>query len=114
MPEARSPKGREEAAFRHHYATLLNRPDVTGVGMGLRKRNGRLTDEKVLKVFVAHKRKGSDLPSGAVLPLTLAAPSGYACLDARPWAGQVLRIMRSPSAPSRSAFVTGKAARTAS
>jgi hypothetical protein len=81
MPEVRSPNGREEAAFRHHYAALLNRPDVTGVGMGLRKRDGRLTDEKVLKVFVAHKRKGSDLPSGAVLPPTLAAPSGTVAVD---------------------------------
>jgi hypothetical protein len=68
--------GAEEATYRHHATDLLNRPGVTGVGFGLRRRNGKLTDEVVVKVFVAHKRREGDMPAGAVLPKTLDAPRG--------------------------------------
>jgi hypothetical protein len=81
MSDGRPPKGREEAAYRHHYAALLHRPDITGIGIGLRKRNGRLINEKVVKVFVAHKRSESDLPAGAMLPRVLTAPDGAAAVD---------------------------------
>ena len=68
--------GREEATYRHHAADLLDRPGVTGVGFGLRRRKGKLTDEVVVKVFVAHKRQPGDMPAGAMLPKTLDAPQG--------------------------------------
>jgi hypothetical protein len=68
--------GPEEATYRHHARDLFNRPGVTGVALGLRRRNGELTDEVVVKVFVAHKRREGDMPSGAMLPKTLDGPSG--------------------------------------
>jgi hypothetical protein len=68
--------GAEEATYRHHAVDLLNRPGVTGVGFGLRRRNGKLTDEVVVKVFVAYKRREGDMPGGAVLPKKLDAPQG--------------------------------------
>ena len=76
MSNGQKRHGREEAAYHHHHAALLSRPGVTGVGLGLRKRGGRLTDEVVVKVFVAHKRQKADLPASAVMPATLEAPQG--------------------------------------
>ena len=70
--------GREEATYRHHAAALLGRPGVTGVALGLRRYSGKLTDEVVVKVFVAHKRREGDMPSGAMLPKTLDGPEGAA------------------------------------
>jgi hypothetical protein len=81
MSDDQKRNGRKEAAYRHHHAALLNRPGVTGVGLGLRRRGGRLTDEVVVKVFVAHKREKADLPAGAVMPATLEAPQGAAAVD---------------------------------
>lgn len=76
MARRKTRGGAEEATFRHHAADLLNRPGVTGVGFGLRRRNGKLTDEVVVKVFVAHKRRPDDMPSGAMLPKMLGGPHG--------------------------------------
>jgi hypothetical protein len=70
-----------EAVHRRHHAALLNRPGVTGVGLGLRKRDGQLTDEVVVKVFVAHKQKETHLAAAAVLPRTLTAPEGAIGVD---------------------------------
>jgi hypothetical protein len=81
MSYGQAPNRREQEAHRRHHWALLNRPGVTGVGLGLRKRAGQLTDEVVVKVFVAHKRKECDLPSGTVLPRTLPAPGGTAAVD---------------------------------
>lgn len=69
-------KGREEATYRQNASALLKRPGVTGVGLGLRRRNGKLTDEVVVKVFVAHKRSAADLPSGALMPKDLKGSDG--------------------------------------
>lgn len=68
--------GPEEATYHHHAVDLLNRPGVTGVGFGLRRRKGKLTEEVVVKVFVAQKRREGDMPSGALLPKMLEAPHG--------------------------------------
>jgi hypothetical protein len=81
MPDGQTPHGREQAAYRYHHKALLHRPGVTAVGLGLRKRDGRLTDEVVVKVFVAHKRNKSALSAHAVLPHTLQAPDGEAAVD---------------------------------
>jgi hypothetical protein len=81
MSDGQSANRHAEAVHRHHVKALLNRPGVTGVGLGLRKRDGRLTDEVVVKVFVAHKRKESDLAAAAVLPRMLVAPEGAVEID---------------------------------
>ncbi len=69
---------REEATHRHHAAALLERPGVTGVALSLRRYSSKLTNEVVVKVFVAHKRRESDMPSGAMLPKTLNEPESAA------------------------------------
>ena len=84
--------GREEATYRYHATALLNRPGVTGVALGLRRRSGELTDEVVVKVFVAHKRREGDMPTGAVLPKTLDGPDGAA-------AGLDVEEMTTPDVP---------------
>jgi hypothetical protein len=49
-------------------ALLMTRPDVTAVGLGGRERDGRLTGEIVLKVFVERKRPLAGLSPGETLP----------------------------------------------
>ena len=69
------------AAHLQHGQGLIARPDVTGTGVGLRRRAGALTEERVLKVYVAHKRPLGELHSGAALPSMLATASGEAAVD---------------------------------
>ena len=53
--------GRALETHRLHARRLLERPEVTGVGVGLRRRLGLLTGECVLKVYVHEKRSKNEL-----------------------------------------------------
>jgi hypothetical protein len=72
---------RAHAANRRHAADLISRADVTGVGIGLDRRGGKLTEQRVLKVYVAHKRPLNDLRPGRVLPRTIATDEGEVKID---------------------------------
>jgi hypothetical protein len=104
--------GREEATYRQHATELLGRPGVTGVALGLRRRNGTLTDEVVVKVFVAHKRREGDMPSGAMMPKTLGGPQGAdANLDVEEMTTPDIPPMHVPDADSSSAQARLRVAR---
>lgn len=53
---------RLEAGVKRAALKIATLPGVVGVFRGVRRRNGRWTDEPVLTVFVRHKRKLSTLP----------------------------------------------------
>ena len=72
---------RADLAHRRHTPALISRPDLTGTGVGLRRRDGVLTDERVLKVFVMHKRPLNELRPGMALPKTVATEAGEARID---------------------------------
>lgn len=55
---------------------LLDLPNVNGVGVGNRVRNGRDTDEVCIHVFVERKDPTQDLGATAVVPRTVAGPEG--------------------------------------
>lgn len=69
------------AAHSEHTRSLMARQDVTGMGVGLRRRGGALTEERVLKVYVAHKRPMNDLRSETALPHTVPTAMGDAAID---------------------------------
>jgi hypothetical protein len=56
------------AIKRRAAARLLKMPNVTGVGIGGRERNGQPTGEVVIKVFVAQKKPASEVPAGELIP----------------------------------------------
>jgi hypothetical protein len=72
---------RAAAAHRAHAPQLIARPDVTGAGVGLRRRDGALTEERVMKVYVTHKRPLNELRAGTALPRTIATEVGEATID---------------------------------
>jgi hypothetical protein len=74
-------QGRARMAHHAHAATLLARPDVTGVAVGLRRRGGHLTQERVLKVYVAHKKPPHLVHPAAMLPASIATAAGEAAVD---------------------------------
>src|SRR5262245_34037209 len=41
---------------------LLSQPGVTGVGVGLREKGGKLTEEVVIRVYVERKRPLGEVP----------------------------------------------------
>ena len=43
---------------------LLKRPDVTGIGVGYREKNGQVTGEPAIRVYVEHKRLLNEYPLG--------------------------------------------------
>ncbi len=45
---------------------LRSRPGVTGVDVGLKEVNGKLTNQFAIRIYVAEKK--TDLPAGQVLP----------------------------------------------
>ncbi len=51
--------------------TLLNLPNVVGVGIGFIQKKGQFTDEIGLIVNVTHKKPLADLPAAAVIPTEL-------------------------------------------
>lgn len=69
------------AAHARHHWRLIRQPGVTGVGIGLRRKGGVLTDEIVVKVFVAHKRPLEELPAGHLIGPTLMSDLGPAEVD---------------------------------
>ena len=55
-------------AKRSHAETILRKPNVVGVGAGLRERGGRLTDEVCLVALVERKVPKAALPPEALVP----------------------------------------------
>jgi hypothetical protein len=56
------------AAKQVHLATLLTRPNVVGVGVGLRQRGGRVQDEVCVVALVRRKRPRTGLAPEAMVP----------------------------------------------
>ncbi len=54
-----------------HEEQLLKKPNVVGVGIGLRQRGGEPTDEPVIVVSVTHKVPSSMLDPDDVIPQEL-------------------------------------------
>lgn len=62
----------EIAAVQDKYSPkLLAYPNVVGVGIGLRQRQGKATDELCLVVMVKRKLSPEQLPAGGMLPSEL-------------------------------------------
>ena len=62
----------EIAAVQDKYSPkLLAYPNVVGVGIGLRQRQGKATDELCLVVMVRQKLPPEQLPAGGMLPSEL-------------------------------------------
>ena len=49
-------------------ADLLKLPGVTGVGVGYREKNGQVTNEHAIRVYVEHKRPLSEVPAESRIP----------------------------------------------
>lgn len=54
-----------------HEADLMQKPNVVGVGIGLRRRDGELTDEPVIVVSVTHKPPAALMAPEDVIPTEL-------------------------------------------
>ncbi len=54
-----------------HEADLMQKPNVVGVGIGLRQRRGEMTDEPVIVVSVTHKPPASLMAPEDVIPTEL-------------------------------------------
>ena len=54
-----------------HAADLMSKANVVGVGIGLRQRDGELTNEPVIVVSVIHKTPLSQLAPDDVIPREL-------------------------------------------
>ncbi len=54
-----------------HEADLMSKANVVGVGIGLRQRDGELTNEPVIVVSVVHKTPLSQLAPDDVIPREL-------------------------------------------
>jgi hypothetical protein len=61
---------------KYHRNELLRRENVTGVGTGLRRRSGGLTDEVCVVIYVVRKLPLSELAPEDVLPTILTGPDG--------------------------------------
>lgn len=59
---------RARAVLAAHADQLMAYPGVVSVGVGLRQRDGALTDEVCIVVMVRHKRDPASLPPSEVLP----------------------------------------------
>jgi hypothetical protein len=64
-----------------HRDRLIDRRDVVATGVGLRTRNGKLTDQHVIKVFVARKVPSHMLRPATRLPSVLRHGSVQAEID---------------------------------
>lgn len=62
---------RAEAVWRAHRSELLSKPNVVGVGVGLRERGGSRTDEVALVVLVRRKVPDHQLAPQDQLPRVL-------------------------------------------
>jgi hypothetical protein len=54
-----------------HEADLMQKPNVVGVGIGLRQRGGETTDEAVIVVSVTHKQPDFLMTPDDVIPAEL-------------------------------------------
>ena len=54
-----------------HEADLMDKPNVVGVGIGLRQRSGELTDEPAIVVSVTEKLPSSTLNAEDRIPAEL-------------------------------------------
>jgi hypothetical protein len=54
-----------------HESDLMGKPNVVGVGIGLRQREGQLTEEAAIVVSVTHKVPASQLSPWEVIPCEL-------------------------------------------
>jgi hypothetical protein len=54
-----------------YEADLMRKPNVVGVGIGLRQREGELTDEPAIVVSVTHKPSASVMAPEDVIPTEL-------------------------------------------
>ncbi len=54
-----------------HEAELLRKPNVVGVGIGLRKRGGEMTNEPVIVVSVTRKLPSAQLAPQDIVPRDL-------------------------------------------
>ena len=62
---------RVRAVKRKHEKALLRKKNVVGVGIGLRQKDGRFTDQVVLTVMVARKEPASQLARRDRIPSQL-------------------------------------------
>ncbi len=68
VPEADRSFSRAQEVRKKHQAALLRRPNVVGVGVGLRKRAGASTGEVALVVLVSRKLPQAQLAQEDQLP----------------------------------------------
>jgi hypothetical protein len=54
-----------------HEAELMRKTNVVGVGIGFRRRNGKLTDDAVIVVSVKQKLPASQIAPNDVIPREL-------------------------------------------
>ena len=54
-----------------HEADLMGKPNVVGVGIGLRQRAGQMTEEPAIVVSVTHKVSDAELSPWEVIPCEL-------------------------------------------
>ena len=54
-----------------HEADLMQKPNVVGVGIGLRECGGELTDQAAIIVSVTHKVARGDISPGDAIPAEL-------------------------------------------
>ncbi len=59
---------RAEQIKEQYQAQIMAKANVVGVGVGLRSRGGRFTDEVALVVMVSKKYLLADLPADELLP----------------------------------------------
>jgi hypothetical protein len=68
MAEERDPAARAQAVKARYEQELMNYPGVVGVGVGLRRRGGRLEEQVCIVVMVREKRHAADLSPDELLP----------------------------------------------
>lgn len=66
-------------AKERHVVDLLANPDVHGVGVGRRRRDGKKTDEYAVVVHLRHKVATEDVPESRLIPrnVTVTLPDGH-------------------------------------
>lgn len=69
------------AASESNVDRLLDLPNVSGVGVGNRVRNGHETDEVCVHVFVERKMPVGELSSIAIVPESIPGPEGHVKTD---------------------------------
>jgi hypothetical protein len=69
--ELQAAQVRAQAVKRAHAASLMQKANVVGVGVGVRQRGGAQTNEVVLVVMVRRKQPIEDLAPQDVIPTSL-------------------------------------------